>query len=303
MDVRKVKETMDQIHISDEMQEEIIINIQRQMQKKAEKRQAGGLKKMAAAAGLVLAVSVFGLSVQAVVKSVTKVRMESIPPKEIQEVLDLLRRQNSEAETYSREYSDEENKRRAELWRAYEDGTFPEKEIVQVDHAADVKEDELSYIKDSDTFYLPERELTDEELLEIIDFQHIKIYAIEQSPEAQEARAEQQEEQEKLKKRVEAFGGLSEEKALAMAVEQMKAELGDDAEGTELQWITLEDIEESDDGTSGNVVYSAIFRNRDAAFWYECVIDTAGGGFYRRKSGNICVCRSRCADYGKVIIL
>lgn len=278
MDVRKVKETMDQIHISDEMQEEIIINIQRQMQKKAEKRQAGGLKKMAAAAGLVLAVSVFGLSVQAVVKSVTKVRMESIPPKEIQEVLDLLRRQNSEAETYSREYSDEENKRRAELWRAYEDGTFPEKEIVQVDHAADVKEDELSYIKDSDTFYLPERELTDEELLEIIDFQHIKIYAIEQSPEAQEARAEQQEEQEKLKKRVEAFGGLSEEKALAMAVEQMKAELGDDAEGTELQWITLEDIEESDDGTSGNVVYSAIFRNRDAAFWYECVIDTAGGG-------------------------
>lgn len=281
MNVHDIKKVVAQIHISDEMQEEIIQNIQNQMQKKDTKmpgkRQMRALKKMAAAAGLVLVVSVFSISVQAVVKSLIKARMESIPPKEVQGVLDMLNRQNSEAETYSREYSDEENKRMAELWRAYEDGTFPEKEITQVDHADDVKEDALSYIRDSDTFHLPERELTDEEFLEIIDFQHIKMYAIEQSPAAQEERAEQQEEQAKLKQRVEAFGGISEEKALAIAVEQMKAELGDDEEGTELWRITLKDIGESDDGTSGDVVYSAIFWNRDGHFWYECVIDTAGG--------------------------
>ena len=84
-----VKETMEQIHISPEMQEEIIVNIQNRMEQG--KSRTWNLKKMAAVAATVaVAAGVIGLPVRAVVSSLIQERMESVPGEEIQDIGDML---------------------------------------------------------------------------------------------------------------------------------------------------------------------------------------------------------------------
>ena len=53
--------------------------------------------------------------------------------------------------------------------------------------------------------------MTDEEILEIIDFQHKMSYAVSQSPAVQEAIAEAQEKEKKWREKIEAAGRISEE--------------------------------------------------------------------------------------------
>lgn len=69
-----------------------------------------------------------------------------------------------------RTYSDREKERMAELKQSYQNETAkPEKMIQEVDSADSVTEGTLCYIRPTGEYYLPDRELTDEELLEIID--------------------------------------------------------------------------------------------------------------------------------------
>ncbi len=42
-------------------------------------------------------------------------------------------------------------------------------------------EGSLCYARDTGYFYLPDREMTEEEMLEIIDFQHMMSYVVEHS--------------------------------------------------------------------------------------------------------------------------
>ena len=69
-----------------------------------------------------------------------------------------------------RAYSDKEKERMAGLQQSYQNETAkPEQMIQEVDSAEDVTEGTLCYIVSTGEYYLPDRELTDEELLEIID--------------------------------------------------------------------------------------------------------------------------------------
>ena len=128
MNEQDVRETMEQIHIPEQMKEEIFMNIQEQMTngtRKAKNRR----KKAVAAAVAVLTVCALGLPVQAMVKSLVEARMESIPGEEVQAVSDMIHAQNVEADTLIRPYSESEKARMKELRQAYENGTFPEKAI------------------------------------------------------------------------------------------------------------------------------------------------------------------------------
>ena len=69
-----------------------------------------------------------------------------------------------------RAYSDKEKERMAGLQQSYQNETAkPEQMIQEVDSAEAVTEGTLCYIVSTGEYYLPDRELTDEELLEIID--------------------------------------------------------------------------------------------------------------------------------------
>lgn len=192
MDGYEVKKVMDQVHISSEMQEEIIMNIQNRMEQGNKKTRTWNFRRMAiAAAAFALTMGLASFPVRAFV-GIVQERMESVPKEQMQDLNNMVQSQHDvQADGFSREYSDSEKQRSKELWQAYENGTFPENVIAQVDNAAAAPEGTLCYIKATGVFNLPAQEMTDEEMLEIIDFQHKMSYAVEHGPQAQAAREEQ----------------------------------------------------------------------------------------------------------------
>ena len=281
-----VKETMEQIHISEQMQEEIIMDvINRQMGNRKSKTRSW--KKIAASAAVIaLTAGIVSFPVRAVVNNIVRARMESMPRKEVEAINDMVQEQrNAEADGFSREYSDEEKERSKALWQKYKNGTFPEQDIAQVDDAGDAAEGVLCYIKSTGVFNLPNHEMTDEEILEIIDFQNKMSYAVSQSPAAQEARAEMQAEEKQWQEKIQAAGGISEEEAIEIATKQMQTDLGARAEGKEIlkyedgsvAVIKLDISERTNFEHKSDVAYMVHFYNPEDRSFYECTIDAVDG--------------------------
>ena len=112
MDGYDVKEVMDQVHISSEMQEEVMINIQKRMENGNKNIKTWNWRKMATVvSAFVLVTGVVSFPVRAFVTSVVKERMESIPREEVQEINDMVQVKPTEADTFSREYSESEEER------------------------------------------------------------------------------------------------------------------------------------------------------------------------------------------------
>ncbi len=178
----KLKETMDQIHMKEEMQKEIIMKVKRQTD-----RRAFGKKRLhqavAAAAAFVLIAGAV-IPSQAGLRHFVKDRLENIPKQELEAVNQMVQSQNNaEADSFSREYSKEEIKRMQQMQEAYQNGRFPQQTITYTDSVGQIPDDSLSYDPDTSFLYLPDRTLTDEELLQIIDFNYTRDYAVSQGSE------------------------------------------------------------------------------------------------------------------------
>lgn len=280
-DINQVKKVVEQIQISSKMQEEIIMNIQNKM----ENKKVWNWKKMTTvAAAFVMMVGVISFPVQAVVKNVVKVRMENVSQEELLHIYDMIQEQEIPADGFSREYSSKEKERNKELWESYKNGTFPQKIIQQVDNVEEVVKGTLCYVKNTGYFYLPDREMTDEEILEIIDFQNTMNYALLQNTASQEAKEEYLAEKARLEEMVQAANGISEEEAIKIAEKYMKHELGEKAKEKELMvdvngcGAFLEDISnETSYEHKGNVAYNVGFGNPNDHSTYTCLIDATDG--------------------------
>lgn len=283
MDGYDVKEVMDQVHISSEMQEEIMMNIQSRMEKGNKK--AWNWKRMVtAAAAFVLTAGVISTPVRAFVASVVTERMESVPGEEMKDLNDMVQSQNVLADGFSRAYSDREKERSKALWQAYESGTFPEKVIAQVDDADAAPEGTLCYIRAAGVFNLPAQEMTDEEMLEIIDFQHKMSYAVAHGSQVQDARAESQEKEARLKKILQDAGGISGDEAVEIAKKQFETDLGDAADGLELMTDSLgrsasllDASDYAEVESKAGVIYDVSFGNTDSHAVYGYLIDAVDG--------------------------
>ena len=226
----KLKETMDQIHMKEEMQKEIIMKVKRQTD-----RRAFGKKRLhqavAAAAAFVLIAGAV-IPSQAGLRHFVKDRLENMPKQELEAVNQMVQSQNNaEADSFSREYSKEEIKRMQQLQEAYQNGRFPQQTITYTDSVGQIPDDSLSYDPDTSFLYLPDRTLTDEELLQIIDFNYTRDYAVSQGTAAQEARKEWEEKEEGLKAKVQKEGWITEKEALQAAEVYLQTEFGLSAEG------------------------------------------------------------------------
>ena len=226
----KLKETMDQIHMKEEMQKEIIMKVKRQTD-----RRAFGKKRLhqavAAAAAFVLIAGAV-IPSQAGLRHFVKDRLENIPKQELEAVNQMVQGQNNaEADSFSREYSKEEIKRMQQMQEAYQNGRFPQQTITFTDSVGQIPDDSLSYDPDTGFLYLPDRTLTDEELLQIIDFNYTRDYAVSQGTAAQEARKEWEEKEEGLKAKVQKEGWITEKEALQAAEVYLQTEFGLSAEG------------------------------------------------------------------------
>lgn len=92
MSERNLKQTMEQIHISEEMQEEIIRNVRHRMEngKGKRKTKAEIRKRLVAAAAVLVAVAgIVSVPARSTVKDIVNERMEQIPKEEIQAIAEM----------------------------------------------------------------------------------------------------------------------------------------------------------------------------------------------------------------------
>jgi len=210
-------------------EEDIMKNMIDINKEKQVRRRYGWQKKVGAAVVILAVVGAGGFTVHAVVDSIVKERMENMSKEEksnlVDEVDTLV-----DASTYSREFTKEEKARKKELTIAYQkDGRFPEGELKRVEDESQVDKDMLCFVPETSYFYLPDRTLTDEELLQIIDYRYKVNYALQEryKEEYTEEVAAQEEKKEEE-------GAISEDEAVAIAQEWLEKLCGTTGKDMEL---------------------------------------------------------------------
>ena len=184
-----------------------------------------------------------------------------------------------------RAYSDQEKERMKELQQSYQNETiYPENLIQEVDSAEEVTEGILCYIRSTGEYYLPDRELTDEELLEIIDC-NFRITLNVNRKTKEEYEAEDLAERSMLEKKVQSAGGVSEEKAIEIAEKAMETDIGARSGRMELHidyrgWSSfLWDVTNWNEYRErGEIAYFFQFDDtEDGWYSYHCVVNALDG--------------------------
>lgn len=142
-----------------------------------EKRYNGLPMKYALAAICVL-VLMISVPVAAMIPYVAE-RMQAMPQEEVQELADMTNALDIQADLFSRPFSEEERVRMESIREEYENGIFPDEDILIVSGNEQTDVD-FYYNRDTGMFILPDlRELTDEELRQYIDFLNKRDYSLQ----------------------------------------------------------------------------------------------------------------------------
>lgn len=182
------------------------------------------LKYAVATVVMIVAGVIISLPVRAVINSLLKERLESLSDDYIAEEIEKLDTAENEGYSYSRDFSEEENKRMRDLYLLYKDsGLFPEKELSRIISENDGIEDEFYYIYEDNYFHLPDRELTDEELLQYIDFITVEEYVIVKNYEEMYKEEIEQENQiyQEEQENVSENGGITEDQAIEIVRDKL----------------------------------------------------------------------------------
>ncbi len=134
-------------------------------------------KRMAAAACIMLCIGVCGAGGVRAGMNYAKQRAEQTSKKEQESLWKDAAK--ADADTFSRELSEKEQKRLNELAEKYEaEGLFPEGSILQISDKSEIVSDQICFLAQDSTFYLPETALSDEQMLELIDFYAKRDYSV-----------------------------------------------------------------------------------------------------------------------------
>lgn len=230
MNIMDLKNAVNGIGFEEEKQRQLILEIG------AKKKTHGYMRALRPAAAVIVcivAVGILSVPVRAVVNSLVQERMESLQEEEVARISNQIQEQQTEANSFTREYTEGEKERRGELYAKYLDGLFPTGELTLVDSEEEAKEHEFCFLTTTGVFYLPaNRELTDEEILQKIDFERKQDYAL-QEQNAEEIARRKAAEKEQIKEVV-ASGGITEEQAVETATGYLQQVFGLDGSGMEL---------------------------------------------------------------------
>ena len=270
MKITDLQNAVQGIDFNEERQEQMISTL-RAMKRPC--RHTRTLRIAAALAVCLLTVGVFSVPVRALVNSLVQERMEELPKEEVAELAEEIQSQLVEADSKTREYTEGEKERRGKLYAQYLEGLFPTGELVRVNSEEEAAEHEFCFLSTTSVFYLPtNRELTDEEILEQIDFEQKRDYALREQR-AEEIAERRAEEKEQVKEVV-ASGGITEEQAVEIATGYLKQIYGLDGSGMEINHYYVSE----DD-------YMPVFPNTYGVNWsdmgnyryYYFFIDAADG--------------------------
>lgn len=213
MKITDLQKAVQEIDFNDEKQKELLCAL-----KKGKRRGGSGsaLRIAASFAVCLLAVGILSVPVRAVVSSLVKERMEEQPKEEVTKLAEEIQSQPTDVDGCTREYTVAEKERKGKLYTQYQEGLFPEKELVRVDSEEEAAEYEFCFLTTTGIFYLPaNRELTDEEILQQIDFEVKRDYALEEQH-AEEIAERKEAEKQQLQELADA-GGITEERAVEIA--------------------------------------------------------------------------------------
>lgn len=130
--------------------------------------------KLAVACACVCIITMSGVGVHAAINYVNQ-RMEQVTDGEKEQFISDVNESQASADSYSRPLTDVEKSRLDELKEEYESkGVYPEESILEIKDSSQIDLSRICFEPDTSTFYLPERELTDEDILELIDFYNIR---------------------------------------------------------------------------------------------------------------------------------
>ena len=205
----QLRHAMNQVHMKENFEEEIIMNVRTQIADGTYRRNSFKRNMVSAAACLLVIGTVsipayagyLGLG-SAITSDKVMARMQEVPEEEVQDIYNMVQyeQRSLHADQFNREYTKEEENRKEALRKEYENGRFPEGTLTLVENAGQVVDsDKLVYARDTSCFYLPERALTDEEILQILDFNSKRDFALEQNPEVRKWIIEAIEEGAKLR--------------------------------------------------------------------------------------------------------
>lgn len=107
-------------------------------------------------------------------------RMEEMNHEELEEYFTQIYVSKIPVDNYNRSLFSSEERRMEELETAYRDeACFPQGELTMISEAEDYKGNGIAFYKDTGTFFFPEKEMSDEELLQIIDFRYRRDYSLQ----------------------------------------------------------------------------------------------------------------------------
>ncbi len=180
------KKLVSNIEISDEMKQDLITNV-KNGKRTSDKRFRYSSALMALC--IVGAIAISGGSASAAYFSY-KNRVENMSQEEQEGYQEVL-----EADDYytcgdsmTRELTKAEKKKLIKLQdEYYKNGVFPEESVALLDKLSELKPGQLAYVAEDNKLHLPEGEMTDEQILQFIDYQAKYTYTIEKSVEKTEA--------------------------------------------------------------------------------------------------------------------
>lgn len=278
MNTKDLKDAVNEIRMKDEMKKEVVKKVKENTGKKRKGMKTFRWQKIAAAAVIVVAAGgVIAHPVRAFVNSYVQERMEDMSKDEMDAIFDTFDNQGTYADSFSREYTENEKERRQELYEQYVQGVFPEGELPQADSEEEAEQYECCYLKSISKFNLPERELTDEELLEIIDFILKRNYAVTQH--CEEAYAEEnakiREQMDEEIKAVVEEGGITQQRAEENATKYLLDFYG--VTGQALDFGCYYKGQENDFAGAGEENYLVLWRDIVNHEYYRICISARDG--------------------------
>lgn len=123
--------------------------------------------------------AMFSITVTAAV-SILQQRMEAMNEQEMETYFLQIYQNAVGVDNYNRPYQESERERMEELRKSYEEaGVFPQSVLTMLSEPEAYKGKGVGFYGKTGTFFFPEKEMSDEELLQIIDFMHKRDYSLQ----------------------------------------------------------------------------------------------------------------------------
>lgn len=176
---------------SEDMEKKVNVLLEELTGRQADDKQYTIYRKIAIACMAVIVVGALAKPAAAAVNYVAK-RMQQVPETTQEKLYEEQQTaQGDEAIRYSRALSEQEQQRYDQLFTEYEkNGKMPEKELFTEETYSGTKDYPVYTTKDR-RLWLPERDLTDEEMLQIIDYYHIVDYSLQNENQKKQALTEE----------------------------------------------------------------------------------------------------------------